>query len=207
VSDRGRLSDDAFDHYVALGPGRSYDAVARHYGVSKRAVAKKAAAEGWQERLAGLSKEARDLADAALVQAMQEVQAREAERMRRAREAIAEVMTPARIKAVLATMLKAVLDGGSVRAAALLLDRTLGRARSEPIPAIALDLADGLETAADVKTAANAILQAVADGTLAPEDAQRLSTVLEGARKAVETQDIEQRVTAIEEDRKREARR
>ncbi len=33
-----KIPQDSFDFYVALGPGRSYQAVAEHYHVSKRAV-------------------------------------------------------------------------------------------------------------------------------------------------------------------------
>jgi len=42
-----KIPADAFDYYASLGPDRSYRAVAERYGVSKRAVTKHAAAEGW----------------------------------------------------------------------------------------------------------------------------------------------------------------
>jgi hypothetical protein len=40
---RGKLPFDTFDFYFGLGPSRSYQAVADHYGVTKRAVCKLAA--------------------------------------------------------------------------------------------------------------------------------------------------------------------
>jgi hypothetical protein len=47
-----RIPPEAFDHYLGLGVGRSYQAVADHFGVSKRAVVKIAAREEWQTRVA-----------------------------------------------------------------------------------------------------------------------------------------------------------
>jgi hypothetical protein len=51
---RNRLPLDAFQFYYALGEGRSYQAVADKYGVTKRAVAKLAAKEQWQQQIAEL---------------------------------------------------------------------------------------------------------------------------------------------------------
>ena len=49
-----KIPSNAFDFYVSLGPRRSYEAVAARYRVSKRAVTRCAAREGWQGRLADL---------------------------------------------------------------------------------------------------------------------------------------------------------
>lgn len=46
-----KLPDDAYAHYLAMGPGRSYQAVADHYGVDKKTVTNRAVKEGWMERL------------------------------------------------------------------------------------------------------------------------------------------------------------
>jgi len=54
-----KIPDDAFDFYVALGPARSYQAVADRYGVTKRAVVKHAAKERWTERLGEVQEAAR----------------------------------------------------------------------------------------------------------------------------------------------------
>jgi hypothetical protein len=44
----------------------------------------------------------------------------------------------------------------------------------------------------------NAILQAVAAGDLLPGEAATLAGIVEARRKAVETQELEQRITALE---------
>jgi hypothetical protein len=58
-----KIPSDAFTYYVSLGPGRSYQAVAEKYGVSKRGVALYAKRENWQERLAEQERKAREAAD------------------------------------------------------------------------------------------------------------------------------------------------
>jgi hypothetical protein len=54
----GRLGPDALQYYLGLGPGRSYQAVAHKFGVSKRAVTALAVKERWQERVAEVEREA-----------------------------------------------------------------------------------------------------------------------------------------------------
>ena len=49
---RKKLPPDCFEHYFALGPGRSYEQVAEHYGVSKTTVANLAEREDWQGQVA-----------------------------------------------------------------------------------------------------------------------------------------------------------
>ena len=61
----GKIPSDAFEYYVSLGPGRSYRSVAEHYEVTKRAVTKHAAREGWAERLDKIEQEAREGSDLA----------------------------------------------------------------------------------------------------------------------------------------------
>ena len=58
-----KIPSDAFDHYFSLGPGRSYQAVADHYGVTKRAVTNLAKRDDWQRRLVEVETEARERAD------------------------------------------------------------------------------------------------------------------------------------------------
>jgi hypothetical protein len=58
-----KIPEDAFAFYVAMGPERSYDAVARKYSVSKRAVVKHAGRAKWVERLAAIEVETRRLTD------------------------------------------------------------------------------------------------------------------------------------------------
>jgi hypothetical protein len=53
---KNKIPKDAFDYYVELGDGRSYQAVADHFLVSKRSVVKKAGREKWTEQLAEMNR-------------------------------------------------------------------------------------------------------------------------------------------------------
>jgi len=59
---RRKIPQDAFTYYLSLGPGRSYQRVAEHYGVTKRAVAMLAVRERWQEQAAEIERKARQAA-------------------------------------------------------------------------------------------------------------------------------------------------
>lgn len=72
----GRLPTDAFEYYTSLGEARSYQAVADHYGVSKRAVTKRAARDTWQDRLTSIEHKARERSDEKLVDVMAEMKDR-----------------------------------------------------------------------------------------------------------------------------------
>ena len=194
-----RLDTSAFEYYVGLGAARSYDAVARHFGVTKRTVARRAKEEVWQERIREIERDLRSRADAS---AMSLIEARQLEHLTRTsalQEAIHEVVTPQRMKALVAALLNAAVKKGDVGAARLLVERVLGKPRNETLAPVSFDLPDGLESARDVRKAANSILQAVAEGSLAPEDAQRAAGVLESARKSVETEDLERRIEELED--------
>ena len=67
---------DAFSFYFSLGTGRSYQAVADHYSVSKRAVSNMAERENWQSRLADLERKARDKADEKALETLDEMNGR-----------------------------------------------------------------------------------------------------------------------------------
>jgi hypothetical protein len=54
-----KLPQDAFDFYLGLGAARSYQATADRFGVTKKAVTKRATKEGWQERAAEIERKAR----------------------------------------------------------------------------------------------------------------------------------------------------
>jgi hypothetical protein len=56
----GKLPLDAYEYYYTLGPKRSYQLVAEYYQVSKRAVAKRALKENWQEKIAARETRIRD---------------------------------------------------------------------------------------------------------------------------------------------------
>jgi hypothetical protein len=66
-----KIPHDAFDHYFALGPGRSYQAVAEKFAVTKRAVTDRARREGWQRRVAEVEAKARERSDERKVEALE----------------------------------------------------------------------------------------------------------------------------------------
>jgi len=68
-----RIPTNAFEYYVALGPGRSYRAVADRFGITKRAVAKHATKEGWPARLVRIEEDARKKSDARAADALEEM--------------------------------------------------------------------------------------------------------------------------------------
>jgi len=69
----GKIPTDAFDFYFSLGLGRSYQAVAAKYGVTKRAVTKHATKENWKRRLEELEKRARESSDAKAVETLDQM--------------------------------------------------------------------------------------------------------------------------------------
>ena len=60
---KNKIPDDAFDVYVAAGNGRSYQAIATKYEVSKRAVTNHAKRHDWAARLEKIERESRENGD------------------------------------------------------------------------------------------------------------------------------------------------
>lgn len=54
-----KIPATAFACYLALGPNRSYEALAQKYGCSKKAITRHGTKEHWQERLAEVEENAR----------------------------------------------------------------------------------------------------------------------------------------------------
>ena len=59
-----------------------------------------------------------------------------------------------------------------------------------------------IETSADLGAAMGAILQAAADGALAPDEAVSIASLIETRRKTIETLELEQRIARLEQSRK-----
>jgi hypothetical protein len=97
-------------------------------------------------------------------------------------------------------VVRAVMDaakGGDMTAARLVLDRIAPPCRGRRVR-LALPPIVG---AADLVKALAAVADAMARGVLSAEEAQAAAAVLEHHRKAVETLDLERRITALEEKR------
>ena len=56
-----------------------------------------------------------------------------------------------------------------------------------------------VKDAAGVASAQNAVVQAVASGEVTPDEGIALTTILDARRKAIDTLDLEARITALEE--------
>ena len=65
-----KIPSEAFEHYYGMGPRRSYQAVADHYGVTKRAIVDFAKREGWMDRLDTIEQEARERSDQRIVETL-----------------------------------------------------------------------------------------------------------------------------------------
>ena len=88
--------------------------------------------------------------------------------------------------------------GGDLSALRLCLERILPTAKDRLIPAGCIELPD--LAPGNVAQAIAAVVHAVAGGCLLPSDGQVLSSLLEAHRKAVEVEDIERRISALETD-------
>jgi hypothetical protein len=71
-----KIPSDAFEQYVALGPGRSYEVLRRQFSVNKRSIVKLATREKWQERLAGIERQAQVKIDARAAETLEAMKAR-----------------------------------------------------------------------------------------------------------------------------------
>jgi hypothetical protein len=85
------------------------------------------------------------------------------------------------------------LNGDTI-ALRLCLDRIAPPRKSR---AVTLDLPE-LRSAADVLAGMTALIQAMANGEISPDEAQQVAGILEGVRRVIETNEFEQRIAALE---------
>ena len=83
---------------------------------------------------------------------------------------------------------------GDLVAARIILDRLIPPAKERPITMTLPDTSD----ASGISAAQSAILQAVGAGDLLPGEGAILSGIVETRRKAIETQELDARITALE---------
>lgn len=83
---------------------------------------------------------------------------------------------------------------GDLGAAKLVLERLAPPVRER---AIAVDLPD-TATLAGVSEAQRAVVRAVGEGELLPTEGNALASILEARRRAIETEELEQRIRALE---------
>lgn len=109
--------------------------------------------------------------------------------------------TVAAIRGRLSTNLERILEqveqaalGGDMAAARLIIDRVLPARKAEEVPVV-LDMPEGLTLAQK----AERVIQAVADGMIAPGQASQLLTGLGAVARIVEVTELEQRIATLEE--------
>lgn len=73
---KAKIPANAFELYFALGPSRSYQALADRLGVSKQAVVKRALRERWQARVDELEERARAESSERVVEEIKEMNER-----------------------------------------------------------------------------------------------------------------------------------
>jgi hypothetical protein len=88
--------------------------------------------------------------------------------------------------------------GGDMRAADLVLQRIWPARKSRPI---ALTL-PAIQSAFDVVAAVGAVADAVGAGEITPDEGQAVASILEAKRRAIETVDLEARLSALEQERR-----
>jgi uncharacterized protein DUF5681 len=107
---------------------------------------------------------------------------------------LAEKMMEDDAPAVVTAVLGAA-KAGDMTAARIILDRVAPARRGRPVKFTL----PTLETAAEIVRGLGAIITAVADGTLTPDEAAAVANLIEIKRKAVETFEIERRVADLEQ--------
>jgi hypothetical protein len=97
-------------------------------------------------------------------------------------------------------IVQAVVDaakGGDMTAARLILERISPVRRGRPVY---LDLPT-MRSAADIAEAMSALIRAIGSGDLTPDEAATVASVFEMRRKALETEEFEERLRVLEERR------
>jgi hypothetical protein len=96
---------------------------------------------------------------------------------------------------VIAALITAAKNGDTT--ARLVLERVAPLPRNRPVQ---FDM-PAIETSADLGAAMGAILQAAADGALAPDEATSIASLIETRRRTIETIELEARIAALEQSR------
>lgn len=118
------------------------------------------------------------------------------------RNAIKSAITEDDLRQVFATLKKLALRG-DIDAIRELLNRTLGKARIADTMLSDIELPEITNTRDTVK-ASNAIIAAVRSGKLSTDDAAKLGALVELTRRTLETNELAERLAALEKEMNRE---
>ena len=127
----GKLPADSFDFYVGLGAERSYQTVADHFGVTKRAVTKRASQERWQARVADLEATARRAAEKKPLETLEEMSVRHLKSLR--------VVQGRALETLRSTAIESAMDAVRALDMALKQERVI---RGEPSECTAMTIAE-----------------------------------------------------------------
>ena len=130
-----RLPHDAFQFYLGLGAGRSYQQVADRFGVSKRAVTKLAVRDDWQRRIDELERASRERTEQKVLESLEDMNARHLRSLRavqgKALEALRSMRLSTAMEAVrsldLAIKQERLIRGEPSERAAISLEETIRR--------------------------------------------------------------------------------
>ena len=107
---------------------------------------------------------------------------------------LAQAILDRDVEAVTERIVKAALDG-DLTAGRLVLERAVPPMKERPLT---VDLPPEMRTAEQLSQAAESVFRAVAEGDLLPGEGQALMAMIELRRKALETEELAQRVAALE---------
>lgn len=107
---------------------------------------------------------------------------------------LAETLMAADLEAVVSKMIRKA-KAGDVAAGRLILDRVMPMRKGRPV---VFEL-PAMNSAADVVSTLATVTAAMASGQISPAEAVEISAVIEVGRRAIELQDVETRIHALEE--------
>jgi hypothetical protein len=184
-----RIPRDAFVYYLSLGPNRSYEAVAEHFKVSRRGIARLAKRQQWQDRIADIERKAQQSMDQHAQEALEAVNDRH---LRTAQVLLRKGLEYLRERALTQALAVRAIEIG------IKLERDIRGIASDRAAPTTFKLPE-LKSAADIAKAFSALLEAIAAGQVSVDEGSRVGGLLELHRKALETADIEARLRQLEE--------
>jgi len=113
---------------------------------------------------------------------------------------VGDAVKPDHLRLVLQKMVQLAVKDGNVYAARLVAERCLGRINFDPVgDGVPVDLPK-IEGFGDLLRVTELLLQATVNGDAPVETIEKLSRVVEGVRKVYETEELVDRIRALEEE-------
>ncbi len=151
-----KIPSDAFSFYLSLGVGRSYESVAKRYGVSRRAVTAIAQREEWAKRIETVERKARERTDERAIETLEEMNDRHLMTMK--------LVQRKALEALRTMPLKTAAEAVRALTAAVDAERTI---RGDPEDKKQLDVEAIIRREYELVMVENAEVDGVSDGTQA----------------------------------------